>query len=135
MKALITFLILFACLKLKAQSNVITGNISSFGISGRTNITMQLSIISPKSRLINGIMVSSDAIQTISDQNGNFNFTNILWGSYRLTAMDSSGSYCNPVVLTNTVGTWQVASLCTNSASLLPIKWTFDSTQVTFDQQ
>lgn len=135
MKALIIFLIFVASLNLKAQSNLITGNISSFGLSGRTNITMQLSIISPKSRIINGVMVSSDPIQSISDQYGNFYYTNILWGSYRLSAMDSSGSYCNFVVLTNTVGSWQVGSLATNSASLLPTKWTFDSTIVTFDQQ
>lgn len=136
MKTLKTLIIsLFFCLSVKAQSNTLSGNISSFNLAGRTNITLNLAVISPIKRVINGVVVSSDSIQTQSDMNGNFTFNNVLWGSYRLTAADSTGTYCNFVVQTNTVGSWQIASLVTNSASMLPTKWTFDSTIVTFDQQ
>lgn len=135
MRLRLTLLLLAVCLNAGAQSNVLSGNISSFNLTGRTNMIMQMTIISPVKRLINGVMVSSDPVQVNSDMFGNFYYTNVLWGSYRLNARDSTGSYCNFVVQTNTIGYWQIAALATNSASLLPTKWTFDSTVVTFDQQ
>jgi hypothetical protein len=135
MRSLIALILVCCGLSACGQSNILSGNISSFNLAGRTNLQLRLSIISPVRRLVNGVFVSSDPVQTCSDLNGNFHFTNVLWGTYRLDAFDSSGSYCNFVVQTNTTGYWQIASLATNSASLLPLKWTFDSTIVTFDQQ
>ena len=103
-----------------SQTNILVGNISSFNLLGRSNVTMQLSLISPKNRYLNGIFVSNDPLTNASDGGGNFYFTNVTYGVYSLNASDSTGSRWNLTVYTNTVGVVPMMSLVTNSTALPP---------------
>lgn len=87
-----------------SQSNVITGNLSSFNLEGRSNVTMTLNLVAPLRRVYNGKQISDDPRQTTSDSDGNFAFTNVIWGRYQLEAGDSSATAYTLTVYTNTTG-------------------------------
>lgn len=114
-------------------TNILTGNFTGFGMSARTNVEIDMTIISPLNRLINGIFISNDPIPTYTDTNGGFNFTNIQWGKYRISPKDSSSTFFTAYVGTNTIGTWALGSLVTNSAALPPNPGTNYYTQSQID--
>jgi hypothetical protein len=105
--------------QLTAQTNVLYGNVSSFGLAGRTNLEMTLSIIYPKNRMINNVFISNDPITSYSDTNGNFSFTNVAWGYYNLSAADSWGTHWPILVFVNTFGSNSLMSLL-NYLSAIP---------------
>lgn len=119
----------------KAQSNILSGNVRSLGMQPRSGLQVKLRIISPLNRSKDGVFISNDAITATTDTNGNYYYTNVAFGRYTETLSDSSGTYRLPIVTTNTVGYWQIASLVTNSASAIPPRWSFDSVTTTFDSQ
>lgn len=102
------------------QTNILTGNISSFNIQNRTNVQMMMQITFPLNRTIQGTFISNDPIPAYSDINGNFSFTNVQWGKYILRPNDSAGTYFFPQVGTNVSGTWTLASLCQPSSAIPP---------------
>lgn len=153
MKKIALLLTLLAPIISKGQSNILTGNIAAFNLTGRSNVIMTLQLLSPINRTINPQTISNDRIETTSDQNGNYAFTNVLWGNYRLYAGDSSGSYWNAQIGTNAIGTIPIASFLKSAAAQPPNPGTnylteaqidaliygintptFDNTFITFDQ-
>lgn len=120
MKVCLALLAIILCFSTQAQTNILTGNLAAFNISGRTNVTMTMQIVSPKKRTVNNILISDDAIPTCTDTNSNFSFTNVIFGKYSLTAGDSSSTTWILYVGTNTLGNVPLASLITNSAAIPP---------------
>lgn len=104
----------------RAQSNIIYGNISSLGFVGRTNLDLQLSIITPKHRKINNIQISDDPVPATTDMSGNYSFTNIAFGYYSLTASDSSGTRWPVLVFTDTTGSNNMSSLINYNVAIPP---------------
>lgn len=101
-------------------TNILSGNLSSVGLAGRTNVTMTLQILTPKNRTINNVFISNDPLCQNSDTSGNFTFTNVQWGKYSFQAQDSAETIWVFYVGTNTIGNWKLASLVTNAAALPP---------------
>ena len=101
-------------------ANVLYGNISSFGLAGRTNLQMKLSILSPKNRIVNNSLVSNDPLITYSDQNGNFQYTNVIFGYYVLSAADSFSSRWPIVVYADTAGSNNLINLVNFNAAIPP---------------
>lgn len=99
-----------------AQTNVLYGQFLAINQGGRTNTVMTLAVIKP----INRPLVSNDNIQTCTDTNGNFTFTNVLWGKFSLSANDSSQTTWILYVGANTLGLCPILSLITNSAAIPP---------------
>lgn len=116
------FLALFAhyAIAQTLQTNTLTGNIASFNMQGRTNVTMTMQITYPLNRTINGVFISNDPITANSDANGDFVFTNVQWGKYVLRPKDSTGAVWLPEVGTNVSGTVSLASLCKPSSAIPP---------------
>lgn len=103
-----------------AQSNVIYGDLFSFDLKPRTNLTMTLTLVSPVNRVWDGKLISNDPRTVKTDTLGHFNYTNVIYGKYRLQPSDDSQTIWTLYVGTNTVGLWNYASLITNSAAIPP---------------
>ncbi|MDE2101565.1 MAG: hypothetical protein KGL39_30245 [Patescibacteria group bacterium] len=112
-------LMLWPCFS-RAQSNVLYATLADFGISVDTNVQMTLTLVSPKNRTINNVLISNGPKTATTDTNGYFSFTNIAWGNYFLQASDTGSTRWPLQVWTNTVGNVQLASLITNSMTLPP---------------
>jgi len=133
MRVLIAFLTILLTPAVFAQTNVLFGNVTDFGLAPRSNITMTLSIVSPLNRTYNGQLVSNDPKTATTDTNGLFSFTNVIWGNYKLNPSDSSGTVWRPVVGTNTTGTVSFASIIANPSVLPPNPATNYYTQAQID--
>ena len=107
-------------LQTKAQSNYCFGNLSSFEQTSDTNVTMELDLITPVNRTWNGLLISNDPRTNSTDAFGNFGFTNVIYGKYRLSADDNTSTTWILYVGTNTIGNVPIASLITNSAAIPP---------------
>lgn len=118
MRVLMTMALLLA-LNCSAQTNVLWGNLVSTGQSVRTNVAVELDLITPVNRTVNGFPVSNDPLLTYSDINGYFAFTNVIWGQYQALLHDSTGTHFPVYVGTNTLGSQALAS-CIRSAAVLP---------------
>jgi len=108
---------------LQGQSNVLSGNVASFGMAGRTNLTMTLTIISPRNRKIGNSLISNDPITTQTDTNGNFSFSNVVFGYYGLTSSDSTGSRWPIMVFTDTTNDVQLVNLVNWAVATPPNNW------------
>jgi hypothetical protein len=124
-KILILIFVLL-CLPLAASAqltNLLTGNISGFGLNPNTNWTMVLQILTPKNRYIGGQYIADDPLSSVSDMNGNFAFTNVQVGLYYLsasTANTGAGSHWQVLVLPNNTGIIQLTTLI----PLSPLQYT-----------
>ena len=109
---LITVSILaLAIFSASSQTNILYGNVRTFGLSPDTNVQMVLQIISPVNRTWNGHLISNDAVPTPEGTNGSFSFTNVLWGYYKLFANDSSGTAWTVTVPSSASNSIPIASL------------------------
>lgn len=133
MRVLIAFLTILLTPAVFAQTNVLFGNVTDFGLAPRSNITMTLSIVSPLNRTYNGQLVSNDPKTATTDTNGLFSFTNVIWGNYKLNPSDSSGTVWRPIVGTNTTGTVSFATIIANPSVLPPNPATNYYTQAQID--
>ena len=133
MRVLIAFLTILLTPAVFAQTNVLFGNVTDFGLAPRSNITMTLSIVSPLNRTYNGQLVSNDPKTATTDTNGLFSFTNVIWGNYKLNPSDLSGTVWRPIVGTNTTGTVSFATIIANPSVLPPNPATNYYTQAQVD--
>jgi hypothetical protein len=117
-KTTILLLLLFA-LPCFAQTNVLWGTITPFASGLRTNLAIELDIVSPLNRVVNGQLISNDAVWAYTDTNGYFAFTNVYWGTYQALLHDSQGSHYPVYVGTNTLGTLPLTA-CIKSAAAMP---------------
>jgi hypothetical protein len=152
----LTLVILFIALSSPSGTitNILFGNAQSYNLIGRTNMTIELDLLAPLNRVIDGNPISNDPRNTITDANGNFAFTNVQFGNYSLAYHDSRGSRFPVVVGTNNLGNLPIAGLFNNNQVPPPNpntnyytqaqvdaliigatkRITFDSASITFDQ-
>ena len=125
MKIFVLMLILFAALAAQSQTNIIYDNVSSFGQSPRTNLTVTLTLVQPKNRynIVTHQFVSNDPVQSTTDTNGNFVFTNICNGFYRLNLSDSTSSSWPIQIWPDTMGTNTLGSLVNWAVLNSPNNW------------
>ena len=124
MKTVMTSVVLAATLVVcQGQSaNVLYGTLLSVSQTGtRTNVTMELDIVTPVNRTWNGNPVSNDPLYCQTDLAGNFAFTNVIWGTYQLLAHDGRGTTFPTVYVgTNTLGLQPIAGLVKSIAAMPP---------------
>ncbi len=130
---LILFFVFLTSGFLSAQTNLLHGNIASFNLQPRTNMVMILQVTWPLNRTIGNQFISNDPLITSADTNGNFYFTNVAWGRYKLYPRDSTSSYWMPQIGTNTIGAWELAALSPLSAAIPPNPATNYYTQAQVD--
>ena len=122
-KKLLPLLLMLAACTAAAQTNVLVGNVSSFNFAGRTNLTMELALISPRNRSVGGTLISNDPIDTQCDTNGTFSFTNVCYGYYGLRALDSTSSRWPIMVFIDTTNTVPITSCINWAVAIPPNSW------------
>jgi hypothetical protein len=129
----LTILALLLALNCSAQTNVLWGNLVGTGQSVRTNVLVELDIISPVNRTVSGSPISNDPLYATSDINGYFSFTNVIWGQYQALVHDSTGTHFPVYVGTNTLGTIALAGCFKSLAAMPPNPGTNYYTQAQID--
>lgn len=116
-KTLLAFLLLPLCAL--AQSNVLTGTVANYGLTPKPGVLVKLTLVSPKPRVVDGVMIQNDPVPIQSGTNGTFAFTNILWGKYTL-AVGNMPTTWTVNVGTNTTGTVPIGSLADSATPVPP---------------
>jgi len=126
MKRLIAFLFLLLTLAVcQAQTtNNLWSNVGNYGIAPQVgiNVTFQMQPYPPYytlPRIYNGSFVRNDPIGVPTDTNGNFYlpFT-LIWGKYSMNISGQQGTGFIIYVGTNTIGTNNLVTCTSNSATM-----------------
>ena len=85
MKTLVTIFCLLLSLGFsQAQTNVIYGNVASYTQKAVSGVTVTATLLAPNPRTSGNQIIRQDAVGVLTDTNGNFAFTNLLYGYYSL---------------------------------------------------
>lgn len=130
--------ILLAVAALAAQAdvrltNVISGNVTDYGLKPVPRCNITVTLLSPNPRIINNFMIRQDPIGTMTDTNGAFAFTNFQWGNYSLNIQGQGGTTFKFVVGTNASGAVAIGTLITNVGTMPPNPATSYYTQAQMD--
>ena len=115
----LTLLALLLPLCVCGQSNVLTGTVANYGLTPKPGVLVKLTLVSPKPRVVDGVMIQNDPVPIQSGTNGTFAFTNILWGKYTL-AVGNMPTTWTVNVGTNTTGTVPIGSLADSATPVPP---------------
>lgn len=110
------WLIVYTC---HAQTNTLYGNQTEFDASLPVQGNVVLTCTYPASpRTVNGVLISSGSKVLTLNANGEFWVTNVIFGTY--SAVFDSGLTLNFNVLTNTLGSNNIANLMPPPAAVFP---------------
>lgn len=116
MKKIILILILqLLVLSGIAQTNVIYGNVANYISAPQKRVAVTVTLLAPNPRYSGNSIIRQDAISVMTDTNGNFSLTNLLFGYYRLDVAGAIGTPNTFWVQENTIGVVPIVSLISNS--------------------
>ena len=128
----LTLTALLTC-SVSGQTNVLTGSISDYGLTGQSNVNVTLTLLHPNPRTIGAFLVRQDPMLRTTGSGGAFSYTNVQWGKYQLSVAGRSVTPFTFWVGTNTGGEVPIASLVTNVAAIPPDPATNYYTQAQID--
>lgn len=96
------------------QTNVIYGNVGDYGMNPQVQVPVTLKLVSPNPRIWDNFLIQQEPVTHNSNTNGAFAFTNVIWGTYLLTAYGAQGTSITIYIWTNTLGSNAVQTLTTN---------------------
>ena len=114
-------LLIISTFAASAQTNLIWGYVGDYGYNTQRRVPVTFTLVSPKPRVYNNVLIMNDPRGTTSDTNGIFYCpSNMLWGRYTVSIGGAPGTTFTFYVGTNTLGLVSIGTLITNSNAMPP---------------